>query len=65
MLILLMLISSGGMAQVDSSGYIDVGNDKIFYETAGNGSVLVFIHDGLVHREIWDEQFFSFRKTTK
>jgi pimeloyl-ACP methyl ester carboxylesterase len=65
MLFLLMLISSVGMARVDSSGYIDVGNDKIFYETAGNGSVLIFIHDGLVHREIWDEQFFFFSKNYK
>lgn len=60
-----MLIYSGGMARIDNSGYIHVGNDKIFYETAGKGSVLIFIHDGLVHREIWDEQFFFFSKNYK
>jgi pimeloyl-ACP methyl ester carboxylesterase len=48
-------------AQIDSSGYMDVGEDKIFYEMGGKGDTLIFLHDGLVHREIWDEQvsFFS------
>lgn len=62
---LLMLICSIGMAQVESSGYINVGNDQIFYETAGKGSTLIFIHDGLVHREIWDDQFFFFSQNHK
>jgi pimeloyl-ACP methyl ester carboxylesterase len=53
------------IGQIDSSGYINVGDDKIFYETAGKGSVLIFIHDGLVHREIWDGQFSFFSQNFK
>ena len=60
---------SGGSAQsatpirVDSAGYITVGNDSIFFETAGTGPVIVLIHDGLVHREIWDAQFARLSET--
>ncbi|MFC2118627.1 alpha/beta fold hydrolase [Bacteroidota bacterium] len=46
-------------------GYINIDNDKIFYESSGKGSVIVFIHDGLVHREIWDSQFSYFSKEYK
>jgi pimeloyl-ACP methyl ester carboxylesterase len=52
-------------AQTISSGYIDVDNGKVFYETAGSGPVLVFIHDGLIHREVWDNQFSFFSKNYK
>jgi pimeloyl-ACP methyl ester carboxylesterase len=47
---------------VDRSGYIAVGADSIFYEVAGSGPAIVLIHDGLVHREIWDAQFSDFAK---
>jgi pimeloyl-ACP methyl ester carboxylesterase len=49
-------------AQSVSSGFVDVGEDKIFYEVAGKGPTLILIHDGLVHREIWDEQLSFFSK---
>lgn len=62
---LMVLVCSFSIAQTGSSGYINLGNDKIFYETAGEGDVLVFLHDGLVHREIWDEQFSFFSKKYK
>jgi 3-oxoadipate enol-lactonase len=52
-------------AQTVNSGYINVGNDKLFYETAGSGSAIIFIHDGLVHSKIWDEQFLFFSKNYK
>jgi 3-oxoadipate enol-lactonase len=39
------------------SGYINVDGGKLFYEIAGDGENIVLLHDGLVHREIWDEQF--------
>ena len=57
---LLALFVSVAVAQTGASGYVDVGHSKIFYESAGKGDVLIFIHDGLVHREIWDEQFSYF-----
>jgi pimeloyl-ACP methyl ester carboxylesterase len=49
-------------AQAPSSGYVAVGPDKIFYDLAGQGSVIVCIHDGNLHREVWDEQLSYFSK---
>jgi pimeloyl-ACP methyl ester carboxylesterase len=33
----------------------------MFYESSGKGAAIIFVHDGLVHREIWDAQipFFA------
>ena len=39
------------------SGYINVNGGKLFYESAGKGENIVLLHDGAVHREIWDAQF--------
>src|SRR5262245_6417972 len=44
------------------SGYIEVDGGRIFYEAAGQGPVIVMLHDGLLHRETWDEQFAIFAK---
>ena len=42
--------------KVDSS-YINVDGGRLFYEIAGKGENIVLLHDGMVNREIWDEQF--------
>jgi len=39
------------------SGYINVDGGKLFYEMTGKGENIVLLHDGMVDREIWDEQF--------
>ncbi len=39
------------------SGYVLVDGGKLFYELAGKGKNIVLLHDGMVNREIWDEQF--------
>ncbi|MCI0662833.1 MAG: alpha/beta hydrolase [Acidobacteria bacterium] len=44
------------------SGYIEVDGGKIFYEAAGQGPVILMVHDGLLHRETWDVQFPTFAK---
>jgi len=44
-------------ALVIRSGRIDVEGGQLFYEEAGAGDCIVLVHDGLVHREIWDTQF--------
>jgi pimeloyl-ACP methyl ester carboxylesterase len=44
------------------SGYVQVEGGKIFYEAAGQGPVIVMIHDGLLHRETWNAQFDAFAK---
>lgn len=65
--VFLLIFSCGlSVAQVTGSGYINVGNDKIFFETSGSsGKVIVLIHDGLLHRELWDNQFSYFSKDFK
>lgn len=52
-------------AQAGGSGYLAFHEDSIFYEWAGSGQSLVLIHDGLLHREVWDDQFSSFSKDFK
>jgi 3-oxoadipate enol-lactonase len=47
------------------SGYINVDGGKLFYEGAGKGENIVLIHDGAVHREVWDAQFGVFAKNYK
>jgi len=38
-----------------SSGYLDVGGSRIYYETRGSGPAIVLLHDGLLHAVTWDE----------
>lgn len=47
---------SSSATSVDS-GFVTVDGGKLFYETAGEGESIVLLHDGTVHREIWDAQF--------
>ncbi|MCP3959165.1 MAG: alpha/beta fold hydrolase [bacterium] len=43
-----------------AAGHLDVGS-KLYWETHGDaGPVLVLIHDGLVHHEVWDAQIAPF-----
>lgn len=44
-------------ARAVESGFINVDGGKLFYEATGEGENIVLLHDGMVHREIWDEQF--------
>jgi len=37
-----------------STGYLELGDSRLFYESQGEGPALVLVHDGLVHSEIWD-----------
>ncbi|MCP4661331.1 MAG: alpha/beta fold hydrolase [bacterium] len=39
------------------SGFIPVDGGRLFYETAGAGPAVVFLHDGLLDHHSWDEQF--------
>lgn len=42
---------------VIESGYVDVEGGRVFYEAAGRGPAVVLAHDGLLHRETWENQF--------
>jgi 3-oxoadipate enol-lactonase len=59
----LTIVSYGMLfAQASNSGYIKVDNDSIFYESSGSGKVIILIHDGLLDREVWNNQFSYFSK---
>jgi 3-oxoadipate enol-lactonase len=38
-----------------TSGYLDVGDSKIYYETRGSGPAIVLLHDGLLSSPTWDD----------
>ena len=44
------------------SGFIEVDGGRLYYEMAGNGEYIVLLHDGIVDREIWNEQFPALSK---
>ncbi len=50
-----------GMTAPDS-GYLSVGDGKLYYEVRGVGSPLVLIHAGFLDRRMWDEQFVLFAR---
>src|SRR5215831_5187749 len=43
-----------------TSGYFDLGDDKLYYEVAGEGEPLVLSHAGFVDCRMWDEQWDAF-----
>jgi 3-oxoadipate enol-lactonase len=47
------------------TGFMDVDGGKIYYEMAGNGDVIVLVHNGSLHNVTWDEQFFAFAENYK
>ena len=45
-----------------TSGLTEVAGNHIYYEVAGNGLPIVFLHDGLLHSLGFDAQFKTFSK---
>lgn len=41
-------------------GFLPFGNARIYFETAGSGRPLVFLHAGVSDRRMWDPQFEFF-----
>jgi 3-oxoadipate enol-lactonase len=52
-----------GSLRFDRSGYLRIGADSLFFESVGTGPVVILIHDGLVHREVWDYQVRPFAES--
>jgi 3-oxoadipate enol-lactonase len=40
--------------------YVDIDGDRLFYEVAGSGPALVFLHAGIADRRMWDAEFERF-----
>jgi 3-oxoadipate enol-lactonase len=49
--------SNGDASLATDSGYVQVDGGKLFYEVAGQGEYIVLLHDGILHRVVWDAQF--------
>jgi len=59
---LVMALSASQKDNV-TTGYINVTDGQLYYEETGQGDeTIVLIHDGLVHGEVWDNQFSAFAK---
>jgi pimeloyl-ACP methyl ester carboxylesterase len=43
-----------------TTGYLNVPGGQLYYEVAGQGHPLVFIHAGVADNRMWDEQFTAF-----
>ena len=44
-----------------TTSYADVNGAKLYYEAAGEGHPLVFLHAGIANLHMWDDQFRAFR----
>lgn len=42
-------------AEKATSGYLDVGSSKIYYEARGSGQAIALLHDGSLASRTWDE----------
>jgi hypothetical protein len=40
----------------DRAEYLSVDGGRLYYEIAGAGPVIVLLHDGILHSEVWDAQ---------
>jgi len=49
-------------ARAQATGFANVNGTNLYYETAGNGPNVVFIHCGLADSRVWNDQFKEFAK---
>ena len=50
-------------AQIPDAGLLPVPGGQIFYEVAGAGPGVLFVHDGLVHSAGWDDVFDALKES--
>jgi pimeloyl-ACP methyl ester carboxylesterase len=43
-----------------TTGYANVNDARLYFETAGDGEALVFVHAGIADNRLWDHQFRHF-----
>ena len=60
MTILFLGITTIAHGDESASGLAEVNGTKLYYEVAGTGDVLVFIHGGVIASGEWDAQFAVF-----
>ena len=47
---------------VEDEGRVRVNGAELYYEVGGEGQPLVLLHDGLLDRRVWDDQFVTFAR---
>lgn len=47
---------------VEDRGRVRVADAELYYEVVGEGRSLVLLHDGLLDRRVWDDQFAAFSR---
>ena len=47
------------------TGFANINNAQIYYETAGKGTPLVMIHAGIADSRQWNNEFISFAQIIK
>jgi 3-oxoadipate enol-lactonase len=47
---------------VEDSRMVRVNGAELYYEVGGEGQPLVLLHDGLLDRRVWDDQFVAFAR---
>src|SRR3712207_9352746 len=47
---------------VEDEGRVRVAGAELYYEVGGEGQPLVLLHDGLLDRRVWDDQFVAFAR---
>ena len=47
---------------VEDRGRVRTNGAEFYYEVAGEGQPLVLLHDGLLDRRVWDDQFQAFAR---
>lgn len=59
-LLALLPVSPAEAATDPVTGFIEVPGGRLWYEARGTGFPLVFLHDGLLPSETWDDQVSAF-----
>jgi len=60
--LVLVILCPAAATLCAETGFLEVGGCKLFYEVAGAGPTMVFVHDGHMHSESWGAQWEFFAK---
>jgi 3-oxoadipate enol-lactonase len=57
-----ILLAGAVLVTPRTAGFLDVPQGRLWYETAGQGEAVVFLHDGILPSETWDAQVEPFAR---